>query len=61
LLFASPTDLIQYNHQAPVTEQKEDVFTFEEGRIRALQEERLAIMKRTYTKWINSFLIKVWN
>ena len=39
--------------------QKEDVKNFETGRIKALQEERLHIQKKTFTKWINSFLIKV--
>ncbi|XP_043236847.1 spectrin beta chain, non-erythrocytic 2-like isoform X8 [Amphibalanus amphitrite] len=38
--------------------QKEDVKNFETGRIKALQEERLHIQKKTFTKWINSFLIK---
>lgn len=36
----------------------EDVKDFEKGRIRALQEERLHIQKKTFTKWMNSFLQK---
>ena len=32
---------------------------FEKSRIKALQEERLHIQKKTFTKWINSFLQKV--
>ena len=29
------------------------------ARIQALQEERLVIQKKTFTKWVNSFLVKV--
>jgi len=61
MLFASPAGSAQYNYHAPVVEQREDVTTFEEERIRALQEERLALQKKIFTKWINSFLLKVWN
>ena len=37
----------------------DDTHDFEKGRIRALRDERLYIQKKTFTKWVNSFLIKV--
>ncbi|KAI8480576.1 Spectrin beta chain, non-erythrocytic 5 [Branchiostoma belcheri] len=39
-------------------ERMDGVSQFEKGRIQALQQERIHIQQKTFTKWMNSFLEK---
>ena len=41
--------------------QREELNKFELDRINALQAERLHIQQKTFTKWMNSFLQKVFD
>ena len=58
--FSLVKELQQYINMATGSYRlEEETHDFEKGRIRALRDERLYIQKKTFTKWVNSFLIKV--
>jgi hypothetical protein len=52
-------DVIDITESEEAMTQREDALKFETARIKALQDERMHIQKKTFTKWINSFLSKV--
>jgi len=41
-------------------ELKDSAAKYEQERIQVLQQERVHVQKKTFTKWCNSFLEKVW-
>ena len=49
------------NHEFSSMPSMETSQNFEKGRIKALQDERVYIQKKTFTKWANAFLEKVRN
>jgi hypothetical protein len=59
LIVSGRPDVIDITESEEAMTQREDALKFETARIKALQDERMHIQKKTFTKWINSFLSKV--
>jgi hypothetical protein len=59
MLFLSPADVTQYDQDAQVMTQREDLVSLKDSGIWTSQDERLDIQKKIFTKWMNTFLLKV--